>query len=79
MDTSEHFSLSALFLQLGLPEDDASISEFIENHPLKPDIKLADAPFWSASQSGFLKSAIEEDSDWAEAVDHLDAELRQSL
>lgn len=77
MDTSEHFSLRALFLQLGLPEDDASISEFIEKHPLEFDVKLAQAPFWSASQSDFLKTAIEEDSDWAEAVDHLDAELRR--
>lgn len=76
MDTSNHFGLSALFDQLGLPSDNDSISRFISEHNLKPETKLFEANFWTCAQSAFLREAIEEDSDWVEAVDHLDAELR---
>jgi hypothetical protein len=37
---------------------------------------LQDAPFWSESQSHFLEEGLEEDSDWAEIIDELDAMLR---
>ena len=76
MDRSKH-SLETLFAQLGLPNDAGAIEQFIaKNRPLKPEIQLADAPFWKAGQSRFLKEGIQDDSDWAEVIDELDALLR---
>jgi hypothetical protein len=76
MDTSKH-SLNTLFEQLGMPSDNASIEQFVSQHsPLPREIALQDAPFWSESQSHFLEEGLEEDSDWAEIIDELDAMLR---
>ncbi|TCO83166.1 uncharacterized protein DUF2789 [Plasticicumulans lactativorans] len=72
MDTSAH-SLSNLFVQLGLAADAASIDRFIGEHRLAADVRVADAPFWTAAQASFLREALEEDSDWAEVVDELEA------
>jgi len=44
--------------------------------PLKPDLKLADAFFWTASQKAFLREEILDDADWAEVVDELNLMLR---
>ena len=75
MDTRH--DLKALFAQFGLPNGDAEIAEFIDQHrPLDPGVKLEDAPFWSGTQKRFLAAAIEEDAEWAEAVDQLNALLR---
>ncbi|GAA3915115.1 DUF2789 domain-containing protein [Litoribacillus peritrichatus] len=76
MDLSNHYQIDTLFSQLGLDSDKQSIEEFIANHHLSGNIRLDEAPFWSPSQSAFLREAINEDSDWAEIVDHLDTELR---
>ncbi|MCE8010831.1 DUF2789 domain-containing protein [Billgrantia desiderata] len=68
-----------LFEQLGLPADEASIRAFIERHsPLPPTLALHEAPFWNQAQAAFLHAALEEDADWAEVVDHLDASLRKT-
>ncbi|WP_163831928.1 DUF2789 domain-containing protein [Spartinivicinus ruber] len=75
MDTSLH-NLGTLFQQLGLPASSDAIDQFLTAHSLKPDAQLSDADFWSESQAAFLRAAIEEDSDWAEVVDELDARLR---
>lgn len=76
MDTSKH-TLAALFEQLGMPSDQASIERFISRHsPLPSEIALQDAPFWSDSQSNFLEEGLEDDSDWAEIIDELDAQMR---
>ncbi len=76
MDTSNH-TFSTLFEQLGLPSDKQSIEDFIAKHsPLPSEIALQDAPFWSESQSHFLEEGLEDDSDWAEIIDELDALMR---
>lgn len=76
MDTSSH-ALGDLFDQLGLDSWEEAINRFIEdNGDLDAGISLVDAPFWNDAQRTFLNEAIEEDSDWAEVVDHLDALLR---
>ena len=76
MDTSTH-TMSTLFAQLGLPNSDEEIQRFIETHrELRSTEELADASFWNAGQAAFLREAIEDDSDWAEVVDQLDASLR---
>lgn len=76
MDTSPH-NLSTLFEQLGLPADASSIQTFIHRHrPLDPKTSLPQASWWIPTQAEFLRQAIEQDSDWAEQVDELDALLR---
>ena len=70
-------SLTSLFDQLGLDSTDQAIETFIEDHrPLQGNIELHKADFWSASQASFLKQEIDDDADWAEIVDQLDALLR---
>lgn len=77
MENPQH-SLSALFKQLGLPHDAISIDQFIASHsPLKPDLHLADAFFWTESQAEFLREEILDDADWAEVVDQLNVMLRK--
>jgi hypothetical protein len=75
MDTSSH-TIYSLFAQLGLPNSDAAIAAFVSNNHLPRDIPLANAAFWSSGQAQFIREAIEQDADWAEVVDYLDAQLR---
>lgn len=76
MDMSLH-RFTDLFAQLGLASDEASIRGFIAAHaPLAPDLALAEAPFWSASQAAFLREEIGRDAEWAEVVDRLSLALR---
>lgn len=76
MDTTPHH-LGTLFDQLGLPSDAVAIKNFIHWHrPFDPKVPLQQASWWTPPQAEFLTQAIEEDSDWAEQVDELDALLR---
>ena len=75
MDTSNH-SMEALFAQLGLPNSEIAIDNFFQNNHLPAEIPLENAAFWSAGQAQFIRESIAEDADWAEVVDHLDAQLR---
>ncbi|HSH85241.1 MAG TPA: DUF2789 domain-containing protein [Guyparkeria sp.] len=69
--------LSELFEQLGLDASEEAIDAFIaRHHPLPGEVALADAPFWNDNQRRFLREALAEDADWSDAVDHLDARLR---
>ena len=44
-------SMTNLFAQLGLPSDEAGVETFIAAHrPLKNDVALYRAPFWSDAQ-----------------------------
>jgi len=77
MENPQH-SLPALFKQLGLADDPISIDQFIASHsPLKPELHLADAFFWTESQAQLLRDEILEDADWANVVDRLDVMLRK--
>ncbi|MFP6832093.1 hypothetical protein PS684_04389 [Pseudomonas fluorescens] len=77
MESPTH-SLPSLFKQLGLPDEPVDIEKFIATHsPLKPDLHLADAFFWTKSQAEFLRDEILDDADWAEVVDQLDVLLRK--
>ncbi|MFZ4286821.1 DUF2789 domain-containing protein [Variovorax sp. HJSM1_2] len=70
-------NMTNLFQQLGLPSKPAEIAQFVAQHrPLADDVKLADAPFWSAGQAQFLREQIQVDADWAEVVDQLSVMLR---
>ena len=76
MDTSFHI-VKDLFLQIGLSNESPDIDSFIrENKGIPSSIPIWEADFWTQSQAAFLKESYDEDSDWVEAVDHLDALLR---
>lgn len=76
MDSAYH-SMVTLFEQLGLPSEPDKIDEFISRHRCLLDgVSLESAPFWTDSQADFLREALQQDSDWTEAVDQLDARLR---
>ena len=76
MDQPIH-PFSELFAQLGLPADEMAIRQFIAAHsPLRNELDLADAPFWTDSQTAFLKEEKLDDADWAEVIDQLNLALR---
>ena len=69
-------SINSLFRQLGLPDSDTDIENFIHSHqPLPGSLCLQDATFWSPAQAEFLREALDDDADWAAVVDELDARL----
>jgi hypothetical protein len=73
--TNHHFH--ELFEQLGLANDAAGITHFIQQHtPLPAGVNLADAPFWNPAQATFLREAILQDADWAELADQLNLAFR---
>lgn len=70
-------SLTSLFDQLGLGSSEEDIKKFIsQNKPLPGGLKLHKATMWNASQASLLKQGKEQDADWVEIVDQLDAMLR---
>ena len=78
MDSTFH-PLAELFEQLGLPADRTSIESFLCKHaPMKPSVVLAEADFWTQDQRNFLNEELLKDADWAEAIDLLNSQLRQS-
>ncbi|OEE68304.1 hypothetical protein A1OO_21520 [Enterovibrio norvegicus FF-33] len=77
MEVFDH-NLAHLFLQLGLPEDDAAIRDFINKHSLSDSESLPAAAFWTTSQRQFLEEAKSQDADWVEQIDTLDTLLRKA-
>jgi hypothetical protein len=79
MDTTTHRDLTALFAQLGLPDEPQEIKAFIRRHrPLSQTLNLSEAPFWNASQVAFLREQWhQDDGDWCVAIDELNAALRE--
>lgn len=76
MENFEH-TMSDLFAQLGLPDTDNEIDNFIHTHrPLPDNLTLEKASFWNNGQAQFIHEALYEDSDWSELVDQLDSRLR---
>ena len=75
MDTSSH-TMENLFMQLGLNSSEEAIEEFISSHQLAANNPLDQASFWSPAQSQFIRESWQQDAEWAEVVDQLDAQLR---
>tara|TARA_R110002167_G_scaffold2337_2_gene12066 strand:- start:98 stop:328 length:231 start_codon:yes stop_codon:yes gene_type:complete len=72
-----HTALSELFAQLGLPNQQQEIQQFIKlNSGLATETKIEDAQCWTSSQADFLKTALAEDGEWAEVIDQLSTRLR---
>ncbi|MBC3366293.1 DUF2789 family protein [Pseudomonas sp. SWRI154] len=67
--------LKTLFDQLGLPSEGTDIDGFIGEHPLDPDTKLVDAPFWSDQQKDLLREWLLADGEEAVLVDQLNVRL----
>lgn len=78
MESTVH-PFSELFAQLGLPNDNASIQQFIATHaPLPDDVRLEEAPFWSPAQAQLLREERLDDADWAMVVDRLNVALHDT-
>ncbi|MDN3640666.1 DUF2789 domain-containing protein [Simiduia curdlanivorans] len=78
MEVQHHHAMAELFSQLGLDSSKTAIDQFIRNNHLRhQDGELYRAIFWNPAQAQFIKQAIEEDAQWAEVVDELDARLRR--
>lgn len=72
------YTLNTLFAQLGLDDSDEAIEMFIQEHsPIPQSVPLAEAACWNDSQRKLLVESVAADSDWAEVVDQLDAQLRK--
>jgi hypothetical protein len=70
-------SMASLFDQLGLDSSKKDINSFIAKHgQLAENIELHKASFWNTSQASFLKQTLDDDADWVEIVNQLDAMLR---
>ncbi|MGS0675072.1 DUF2789 domain-containing protein [Shewanella sp. 0m-4] len=76
MDTTPQ-DLTQLFLQMGLESHEEAIEKFIAEHGLAADVRLHEAPFWTASQKHFLVESFNEDAQWTEIIDQLDTLLRK--
>ncbi|WP_369750687.1 DUF2789 domain-containing protein [Photobacterium sp. SKA34] len=76
MEQFQH-NLSHLFSQLGLNNSDEFIQSFIIQHQLAQHQNIAEAPFFSTIQRRFIKECQEQDADWCEVIDQLDALLRK--
>ncbi|MCL6702508.1 DUF2789 family protein [Pseudomonas sp. T1.Ur] len=74
MEQPSH-ELKTLFDQLGLPSDGKAIDDFIMAHPLDPNTKLVDAPFWSSQQQDLLREWLLADGEEAVLVDQLNVRL----
>ncbi|WP_413113757.1 DUF2789 domain-containing protein [Thaumasiovibrio sp. DFM-14] len=71
-------NLASLFEQLGLESSPHAIKTFVSSHHLHTGERLHDADFWRPSQRHFLNEALDEDADWAEAIDLLATLLRRT-
>jgi hypothetical protein len=76
MDTTPQ-DLSHLFEQLGIDNSADNIDKFIASKQIPANVLICQAEFWSESQKSFLREAIEEDAQWSELIDQLDALIRK--
>ena len=68
--------LANLFAQLGLANHPQAIVQFICQHRISANIHITQASFWNEAQRHFLQEAHEQDAQWTEIIDQLDAQLR---
>lgn len=73
------YDMTVLFDQLGLDSAPQDIDAFIQRHKyLSPTIALANASFWSQSQSHFLAEKLQTDDNWSLVIDSLNTRLRET-
>ncbi len=71
MDGNLNPNLCELFGQLGLSSKPQDVKAFIKEHSALGIQDFGHDPYWNASQREFLHKTLEEDSDWARAIDEL--------
>ncbi len=52
-------TMCTLFQQLGMPSGTEDVEDFFENHRLRADVPLLEAPFWNEAQQQFLREVLE--------------------
>lgn len=76
METEQH-SLSTLFAQLGLPDDEQAIADFVQQHQLAAMTPIWEAPFWNSAQARFLHESLKQNAEWCEIIDELNILLHR--
>lgn len=70
---------SELFAQLGLPNGNEDIRQFLATHsPLPDGMRLEEAPFWTPAQAQLLREERVDDADWIVVIDQLNAAMHAS-
>lgn len=77
LDNAQH-TINDLFAQLGLPNSDDAIDEFIKANQLPDEISLKDAPFLDEQQKMFIQEEWRLDAVWSLVIDELNARLHES-
>ncbi len=67
--------MTNLFRQLGLDDSEQGIADFISQHQLPAEVKLADAPFWNDGQRQLLDELLRADGKWTIIADQLNEAL----
>lgn len=70
--------MTHLFQQLGLPDSEDAIAQFIATHQLSRGTQISDADFWTDSQRQFLAEKLKSDGEWAIVVDQLNEVLHNN-
>lgn len=75
------FTMCTLFDQLGMPSSTKDIEAFFDQHHLRADVPLLEAPFWNTAQQQFLQDVLlhktqQTPAEWQELVSELYARLR---
>ncbi|WP_020395771.1 DUF2789 family protein [Thiolinea disciformis] len=73
----EIYDLPTLFKQLGLPNDEASIEQFIQTHQVPRGVHLSEADFWTESQSKALCQGWATNANWAGVIEELNVRLHE--
>ena len=77
METFEH-NLPNLSTQLGLPNTESDINDFVSTNRLEPEQPIIEADCWTPSQIEFLMTEIENDSQWCIAIDELNERMSET-
>ncbi len=72
------YTMNNLFAQLGLPNSDSDIDNFIKNNQLDEEVSLKDAPFLDEQQKMFIREEWKLDAVWALVIDELNARLHEA-
>ena len=77
LDNAQH-TINDLFAQLGLPNSDTAIDEFIKANQLPDEVSLRDAPFLDEQQKIFIREEWRLDAVWSLVIDELNARLHEN-
>ncbi len=70
-----NYTFKDLFAQLGLPNSEPAIEQFIKQRAAFSFSDFGHDPNWTPAQREFLHTALEEDANWARLIDQLSKRL----